>query len=256
LSALQLAVHEDRLHLGRVAARQAADALVKACHDNGSATLVVATGTSQFEVLAELALAEDVPWDAVRIFHLDEYVGLSADHPASFRRFLWDRFIDKLPRAPNAFHEIDGQATDPASECRRLAMLVPATPFDVALIGIGENGHLAFNDPPADFTTVDPYIVVQLDERCRRQQVGEGWFRDLSSVPKEAISMSVNRIMASRLLICSVPDRRKADALKATVEGPVTPDVPASILQEHYNCRLHVDRAATALLRQCDTLSK
>lgn len=255
MSALQLAVHEDRLRLGRVAARQAADALVKACHDNGSATLVVATGTSQFEVLAELALAVDVPWDTVRIFHLDEYVGLSADHPASFRRFLWDRFIDKLPRAPKAFHEIDGQA-DPASECRRLAMLVPATPFDVALIGIGENGHLAFNDPPADFTTVDPYIVVQLDQRCRRQQVGEGWFRELSSVPKEAISMSVNRIMASRLLICSVPDRRKADALKATVEGPVTPDVPASMLQEHYNCRLHVDRAAAALLRQCDTLTK
>ncbi len=256
MSALQLTVHEDRLSLGRIAARQAADALVKACHENGSATLVVATGTSQFEVLAELGLTTDIPWNVVRIFHLDEYVGLGADHPASFRRFLRDRFIDKLPCAPQAFYEIDGQAPDPVSECKRLASLVPATPFDVALIGIGENGHLAFNDPPADFATVAPYIVVQLDERCRRQQVGEGWFRDLRSVPKEAISMSVNRIMASRLLICSVPDRRKADALKATVEGPVTPDVPASILQEHYNCRLHADRAATALLRQCDTLSK
>ena len=256
MTTLQPAVHEDRQSLGQVAARQAADALSKACHDNGSATLVVATGTSQFEVLTALAAAPDIPWEVIQIYHLDEYVGLGADHPASFRRFLWDRFIDKLPRAPQAFHEIDGLATDPAMECSRLATLVPATPFDVALIGIGGNGHLAFNDPPADFSTVAPYIVVQLDERCQRQQVGEGWFRDLSHVPKEAISMSVHRIMASRLLICSVPDRRKADALKATIEGPVTPDVPASILQEHYNCRLHADRAATALLRQCDTLSK
>ena len=256
MSALQLAVHEDRQSLGQVAGRQAADALTKACNDNGSATLVVATGTSQFEVLAALAATPAIPWEVVSIFHLDEYVGLGVDHPASFRRFLRDRFIDKLPRAPRAFHEIDGLAPNPAAECRRLATLVPATPFDVALIGIGENGHLAFNDPPADFSTVAPYIVVKLDERCRRQQVGEGWFSDLSSVPQEAVSMSVHRIMESRLLICSVPDRRKADAVKATVEGQVTSDVPASILQVHSNCRLHVDRAAAALLRQCDTLSK
>lgn len=256
VSTLQLTIHETRLELGRAAARQAADALFTACRDQGSATLVVATGTSQFEVLAELTATEGIPWNAVTIFHLDEYVGLGPEHPASFRRFLRERFLAKLPASPRVFHEIDGRAPDPAAECDRLASLVPATPFDVALIGIGENGHLAFNDPPADFAAEAPYLAVELDERCRRQQVGEGWFPDLGAVPTGAITMSVKRILASRMLICSVPDRRKAEAVKATVEGPVTPALPASILQQHHNCRLHIDREAASLLRQCDTLSK
>jgi len=254
--ALQLTIHKDRTDLGEAAARQAVDALIGTCREAGSATLVVATGTSQFEVLTSLSQASAVPWGSVTIFHLDEYVGLGPEHPASFRRFLLDRFINRLPQPPAAFHQIDGLAADPAAECRRLAGLVPATSFDVALIGIGENAHLAFNDPPADFATPHPYLVVQLDERCRQQQVGEGWFPNLDAVPTEAISMSVRRILASQLLICSVPDQRKADAVKATVEGVVTPDVPASILQEHHNCWLHVDRAAATTLRQCDTMSK
>lgn len=244
---MHVVIHHDRPALGQAAGSQAAAALAAACAARGSATLVVATGSSQFEVLATLAAAPDIPWDRVTIFHLDEYCGLAPDHPASFRRYLRERFVDRLPVRPAAFHELDGLA-DPEVECRRLAGLVPTGAFDVALIGIGENGHLAFNDPPADFTTTAAYIVVALDEACRRQQVGEGWFPDLAAVPTRAISMSVRRILAARLLICSVPDRRKAEAVRAAVEGPLSPDLPASILREHPACTLHLDREAASLL--------
>jgi glucosamine-6-phosphate deaminase len=209
---------------------------------------VVATGSSQFEVLAALLAVPSIPWDRITIFHLDEYVGLPADHPASFRRYLRERFIQQLPARPAAFHEIDGQA-DPRAECRRLAALVPAGEFDLAMIGIGENAHLAFNDPPADFDTTACYLVVGLDEACRRQQVGEGWFPDMAAVPTQAISMSVRRMLAARTLICSVPDRVKAEAVRASIEGPLTPEVPASILRQHPDCRLHLDSHSSALLR-------
>lgn len=252
MTQLHISIHDDRPALGRAAARLAAESLRDVCSRQGAATLVIATGSSQFEVLAELGVAAGIPWDAITIFHLDEYVGLAPDHPASFRRFLHERFIDELPVPPAAFHELDGLA-EPEGECRRLAALVPQGDFDVSLIGIGENGHLAFNDPPADFDTLVPYRVVALDERCRQQQVGEGWFPTLADVPTRAISMSVQRILASRTLVCSVPDRRKAEAVQAAVEGPVTPAVPASILQRHPRCFLHLDRAAAALLRPTNT---
>ena len=213
------------------------------------ATLVVATGTSQLEVLAALAATPGIAWERVEIFHLDEYCGIPADHPASFRRYLRERFFDVLPAKPAAFHWIAADG-DPQAECRRLAGLVPARDFDLVLCGIGENGHLAFNDPPADFEAPEPYLVVPLDEACRRQQVGEGWFPALETVPTQAISMSISRIMAARTILCSVPDERKARAVRETVEGPVTPAAPASILQRHADCRLHLDRAAAALLRQ------
>ena len=245
---MNVTIHADRAALGRQVAADAAAAIRAVCASRGEAEIVVATGSSQFEVLSELAQQPGIPWDRVLVFHLDEYVGLSPDHPASFRRYLRDRFIGRLPCPPRAFHELDGLA-DPVAECRRLAALVPRGDFDLALVGIGENGHLAFNDPPADFDAAEPYIVVELDEACRRQQVGEGWFATLSDVPTRAISMSVRRILASRVIHCSVPDRRKAEAVRAAVEGAVTPDVPASILQRHPDCRLHVDREAAALLR-------
>jgi glucosamine-6-phosphate deaminase len=245
---MKLSTHADRAALGRKVAADAAEAIHRALRDRGRITLVVATGSSQFEVLSELAAQPSIPWERVTIFHLDEYVGLSPGHPASFCRYLRERFVERLPARPAAFHELDGEA-EPQTECRRLAALVPAGPFDVALVGIGENGHLAFNDPPADFETTDPYIVVTLDEPCRRQQVWEGWFATLADVPTRAISMSVHRILASRTIFCSVPDRRKAEAVRAALEGPVTPDVPASILQRHPDCRLHVDREAAALLQ-------
>jgi glucosamine-6-phosphate deaminase len=244
---MQILVHKDRLGMGKAAAAEAAARLIEACARKGSATLVVATGSSQFEVLAALAAADDVPWSRITVYHLDEYVGLGADHPASFRHYLRERFIERLPEPPQAFHEV-GVEADPIDECCRLAALVPLGEFDVAMIGIGENAHLAFNDPPADFETAAPYLVVSLDERCRQQQVGEGWFPSLASVPTQALSMSVRRMLASRTIICSVPDRRKAEAVVAAVEGPITPDVPASILRRHGDCRLHLDREAASLL--------
>lgn len=250
VSGLRLSVCDDRAQLGREAAAIAAEALAAACRRRGAATLVVATGSSQFEVLAALSAAAAIPWPRVTLYHLDEYVGLGPDHPASFCRFLRERFVDRLPARPAAFHELDGLAADPRAECARLAALVPTEPFDVALIGIGENAHLAFNDPPADFETDSPYLVVELDEACRRQQVGEGWFPTLADVPTRAISMSVRRILATRTIVCSVPDRRKAAAVRAALEGPVTRAVPASILQEHDTCHLLLDREAASLLRQ------
>ncbi len=250
MTELQIAIHNHRAALGQAAAQIASDALLAACDRHKAATLVVATGSSQFEVLAALRATPSIPWDRVTIFHLDEYVGLDAGHPASFRRFLHDRFIDCLPTAPAAFHELDGTAADPVAECGRLAALLPAADFDVSLIGIGENAHLAFNDPPADFTSAEPYRVVALDDHCRQQQVGEGWFPSLSAVPTRAISMSVRRILASRLIVCSVPDRRKAEAVLASVEGPITPAVPASILRTHPHCHLLLDRDSASLLQR------
>lgn len=244
---MRIVVHDDRRALGRAAAHDAAESLRHALAARGAATLVVATGASQFDTLAALVAEPGVDWPAVEVFHLDEYVGLPESHPASFRRFLHDRFVSLLPTPPAAFHRIDGGA-DPGAECRRLAGVVPAGAFDVALVGIGENAHLAFNDPPADFTATDPYLVVALDEACRRQQVGEGWFVTLGDVPDRAISMSVQRILAAGRIVCSVPDARKATAVAATVEGPLTPDVPASILRTHADCRLHLDRPAASLL--------
>ncbi|MCE9631250.1 MAG: glucosamine-6-phosphate deaminase [Planctomycetia bacterium] len=245
---MNILIHADRPALGRAAADQAAESLLATCRERGSANLVVATGASQFEVLAALSEMHTIPWEAITVFHLDEYVGLPDSHPASFRLYLRERFVERLPKRPAAFHEINGTA-DPREEVRRLAGLVPAGDFDVALIGIGENAHLAFNDPPADFDSQEPYLVVSLDEGCRRQQVGEGWFPTLADVPTQAISMSVRRILAARTLICSVPDQRKAEAVRASVEGPLTPDVPASILRQHRDCRLHLDRGSAALLR-------
>jgi len=253
VSTMKIAIHDDREALGQAAAQIAAEGLRAACEREGAASLVVATGSSQFEVLAALRAAPAIPWNRVTIFHLDEYVGLDAGHPASFRRFLHDRFIDLLRTVPAAFHELDGMAVDPAAECARLAALVPDADFDVSLIGIGENAHLAFNDPPADFTSEEPYRIVALDDRCRQQQVGEGWFPTLAAVPTHAISMSVRRILASRLIVCSVPDRRKAEAVQAAVEGSITPAVPASILQTHPRCHLLLDRDSASLLRSRGT---
>lgn len=242
-------MHADRGALAAAAGREAVAVLERTLAARGRATLVVATGTSQLEVLAVVAAA-DVAWDRVTIFHLDEYCGIPAGHPASFRRYLRERFLGRLPHPPAAFHAI-GADGPPDAECRRLAELVPAGDFDLVLCGIGENGHLAFNDPPAEFDAPTPYLVVTLDDACRRQQVGEGWFPTLDAVPGTAITMSIPRIMAARTIVCSVPDARKAAAARAAVAGPVTPDVPASILQRHADCRLHLDRAAAALLPGC-----
>lgn len=246
---MNIVIKVDRPQLGDASSRHGADLLRKALAERGEANIIVATGSSQFETLAALAKAPDIRWDRVTGFHLDEYVGLPISHPASFRRYLWERFISQLPLPLKAFHYVNADATDPRSECRRLGAIIRQHPIDVAFIGIGENGHIAFNDPPADFQTDEPYLVVGLDEACRRQQLGEGWFPTLNDVPAKAITMSVRHILASRAIVCTVPDQRKAEAVRNTVEGPITPQVPASALQQHEHCTLFLDQAAASLLR-------
>jgi glucosamine-6-phosphate deaminase len=235
----------DAKDLAHCAATDAAACIRRAVQRRGHARIIVATGTSQFDVLAALIAAEGIDWSKVVGFHLDEYLGLPMTHPASFRRYLKDRLVDRVPF--RAFHYIDGEA-EPEGECRRVGNLVAAGPIDVALIGIGENGHLAFNDPPADFETERPYLVVDLDEACRRQQLGEGWFPTLDHVPRQAISMSIRQIMKSEAIVCSVPDRRKAEAVRSAVEGPVAPQTPASLLRRHPRATVYLDPPSAELL--------
>lgn len=229
------------------AARIGAAAIRDAIGQRGRARIIVATGASQFELLRHLVAAPGIDWSKVTAFHLDEYAGLPITHPASFRAYLRERFLAPLPEKPT-FHEVNGEAADLGAECARLSALVTQAPIDVCFAGVGENGHLAFNDPPADFTTKDAYLAVNLDEACRRQQFGEGWFPTLDAVPTRAISMSVPQMMASRLLILVAPDERKARPVAAALEGPVTPDVPASMMQRHPDCKLFLDEASASLL--------
>lgn len=243
---MRIVVGSDSQEMGRLAATTAADTLRTALQERGEANLILATGASQFEMLQELVKA-DLNWGQITCFHLDEYIGLDDSHPASFRRYLRERFVDQVDGLKE-FHWVSGDNPDSAAECERLGAIIERHPIDLACIGIGENGHLAFNDPPADFETTQPYLVVELDEACRRQQSGEGWFATLADVPTRAISMSVGQIMKSATIVCTVPDERKAKAVQAAVEGAVTPDVPASILNEHANATLFVDTAAAALL--------
>lgn len=247
-SPISLEVLAEAQSCGRRAAAQGGGWVQEALEARGRATVVLATGASQFEMLAALGSLPSVAWERVTFFHLDEYLGLPASHPASFRRYLWERFHSKLPVPPRAFHYLDGEAVDPVAECRRVGALIAEDSVDVAFIGIGENGHLAFNDPPADFEVPDPYIVVTLDEGCRRQQAGEGWFPSLEDVPRRAISMSIRQILRSRHLVVTVPDRRKATAVRDSIEGPITPSVPASILRRHPSCQLFLDVESASLL--------
>jgi glucosamine-6-phosphate deaminase len=180
------------------------------------------------------------------MFHLDEYIGLPITAPASFRKYLKERFIEKVPTL-KSYYLIDGEA-DPNEECARLGSLIRQYPIDMAQVGIGENGHLAFNDPPADFDTEAPYIVVELDEACRRQQFNEGWFTTMEDVPKQAISMSIRQILKSEAILCSVPDERKARAVKDCIELPLSNLYPAGILRTHPNCTLYLDEASASLL--------
>lgn len=244
---MQVVISDSEQELGRRAARDGAALIRRAIDGWGRANIILATGASQFAMLAELVAADRIDWSLVTAFHLDEYVGMSATHPASFCRYLRERFVDRLPQPPAEFHYIDAE-TDPQTECRRVGEILQRHPIDVAFIGIGENGHLAFNDPPADFQTEQPYLVVELDEACRRQQLGEGWFPTLDDVSRQAVSMSIRQIMKSEAVICTVPDRRKAEAVQAAVEGPVTPDVPASILQQHSRATLYLDGESAHLL--------
>jgi len=238
-------VSKNAKEAGKAAGTRAAALIRTAIAEKGEANIILATGDSQVETLSTL-ISEQVDWSRVVMFHLDEYIGLPENSPASFRRYLKERFLSRV--APlKAAHLVNGEV-DPEAECERLSQIIRQHPIDVALVGIGENGHLAFNDPPADFDTEKPYIVVELDEQCRRQQMGEGWFATLNDVPRKAISMSIKQICLSKHIICSVPDERKAEAVKNTLAGPVTNMVPASILQQHPDCQFYLDEASASKL--------
>ena len=244
---MKVIVCDSAEQLGAESANSGARAIEAAIAERGKANIIVATGVSQFATLGALIGEPDIDWTKVTGFHLDEYIGIPTSHPASFRGYLEQRLVDRV--SFREFHYISGEG-EPLAECSRINEIIRRHPIDVAFVGIGENSHLAFNDPPADFATEEPYIVVELDDACRRQQSGEGWFPTFKDVPKRAISMSVRQILRSKTIICCALDDRKAAAVAASVEGPVTPDVPASILQQHPDTLLYLDQSAAANLQR------
>jgi len=246
---MKISIHRTAEELGSTAAAEGAKLISEALRARGMANIIVATGASQIGMLSSLVKA-DVDWSGVTAFHLDEYIGLPFDHPASFRKYLKERFVDQVPL--KEFHYVNGEGDQPEAECRRVGAIIRENPIDVAFIGIGENGHLAFNDPPADFKTHDPYLVVHLDLVCRTQQFNEGWFASVEEVPSTAISMSIRQILESRSIICTVPGQQKAKAVKCALEGPVTLHCPASILQEHPDVRTFLDGESSSLIRGDD----
>jgi glucosamine-6-phosphate deaminase len=243
---VKIEVLKTKSECGAAAADRGADILKQAIAARGRASFIVATGASQFDFLKSLTQKQGIDWVLTTMYHLDEYIGFTADHPASFRRYLKERLVDVVQ--PGAVHFIQGEAADAGAECRRLNDIISQDKIDVAFVGIGENGHLAFNDPPADFDTETPYIIVELDEACRQQQFGEGWFAALEEVPTTAISMSIRQIMKSASIICTVPDARKAGAVKQCFEGEISPMHPASILREHPRSFIYLDEPAASQL--------
>lgn len=238
-------IFDDKIALAQAAAKHAAATLRQALAARGHARIIAATGASQFEFLDALTAHRDIDWPNVELFHLDEYIGLPADHPASFRKFLRERLVAKAGIVQTHFLEVD---SDPEAVAAQVGAELNVAPIDVAFVGIGENGHLAFNDPPADFETEDPYLIVELDEACRRQQAGEGWFPGIAQVPTRAVSMSIRQILKSNEILVIVPDARKAAAVKACFEGEISPLAPASILRRHPQATVFLDRDSSALL--------
>lgn len=236
---MKVTVAKDPAMLGSLAAKEAASIINDAIREKGSARIVLSTGASQFDTLASL-VKENVDWTKVEMFHLDEYVNLPETHPASFRKYLKERFVSLVPL--KAAHFVDGTPEGIAALTEELR----SAPIDLGLIGIGENGHIAFNDPPADFDTNEAYIIVTLDERCRRQQVGEGWFATVDDVPVQAVSMTVREIMRCRKIISCVPYPVKADAVEKTLMNPLTNRVPATMLKEHEYFSLYLDQDSAA----------
>jgi len=243
---MNLSISKNKVQLGALAAKKGASLINEAIKEKGFATIIVATGASQFEML-EALVKETIDWTKVEAFHLDEYIGVPVTHPASFRKYLKERFVDKIGNL-KMFHYIAGDVKDINAELKRLDSLISSKQIDVAFVGVGENGHLAFNDPPADFETEKPYSIVNLDDVCRKQQLGEGWFPSFDDVPKQAISMGIRQIMKSKHIINTIPDTRKAVAVQGSLAGPVTNMCPASILQTHPSCYWFLDVDSAALL--------
>lgn len=242
---MQVKAFSDKKLAAIAAAQQAAKIINEAIAAKGKARIIAATGASQFEFLDELTRIPEIDWSKVEMFHLDEYLDLSESHPASFRKYLRERIIDKT--AIKHFHLLDGERK-PADVIAEVTAEIRKAPIDVAFVGIGENGHLAFNDPPADFETNESYIVVALDEACRRQQLGEGWFNSLEEVPRAALSMTVKQVLKANVIIAMVPDARKAAAVSTCLQGEISPAAPASILRTHPNTTIYLDQHSASLL--------
>ena len=237
---LRVEIFRETKEMGRASASFVAANLDKAIGEKGSASIIIGTGASQFPFLEEFLL-KDLDWTKISLFHLDEYIGISDQHPASFRRFLRERVASKVN--PGNVHYLNGDTVNISAEIRRYEKLLKENPVDVACIGIGENGHIAFNDPGvADFDDPEYLKVVELDNACRKQQVGEGWFPTIDDVPAKAITLTVTAIMDCKVLSCSVPDERKADAVYKTLMGEINTSCPASILRRHNNSALFLDR--------------
>src|SRR6201997_1353257 len=241
-----LKVFDDKVTLGRAAAEQAANAIRRAISERGKARIIAATASSHLEFLDALTKVPGIDWTQVEPFHLDEYIGLPITHPGSFRKMLMAELVNKT--GITHFHLLEGDAPDPSAAVQEVGKQLASAPIDVAFLGIGENGHIAFNDPPADFNTEEPYIIVNLDEACRQQQVGEAWFAGISQVPKQAISMSAKQILKAKEILAVVPDKRKAQAIKACFEGEISPMAPASIIRRHPNATIYLDWDSASLL--------
>ena len=241
-----LRVFKDKTTLGRAAAEQAANAIRRAISERGTARIIAATAASQREFLEALTNAQGIDWTQVEAFHLDEYIGLPITHPGSFRKMLMEQLVSKT--GIKRYHLLEGDAPNPERAVRDVGKELASAPIDIAFLGIGENGHIAFNDPPADFETEEPYIIVSLDQACRQQQVGEAWFADISQVPTRAISMSARQILKAQEILAVVPDRRKAETVKACFEGEISPMAPASILRRHPSATVYLDTNSASLL--------
>lgn len=241
---MEVIISKNKKELGIKAGKYGANLISETIRDKGKANIIVATGASQFEML-EALVKSNIDWSVVTCFHLDEYIELPISHPASFRKYLKERFVDIVN--PLKFHYIntEGNIKD---ECLELEKYINESPIDVAFVGIGENAHLAFNDPPANFEAEDAYLEVYLNEECRIQQYNEGWFSSLDKVPRKAISMSIKQIMKSTHIVCCVPDKRKAISVKKVIEGNVSNLIPASILQNHKNANIFLDELSASLL--------
>ena len=242
---MEIRICKNSEELGKSAAKYVAEVLKACIEEKGSARIVLSTGASQFDTIKALVEEKGIKWECVEMFHLDEYVDLPITHGASFRKYLQERFVDKVG-ALKAVHFVDG-----TKECiSKLTEEIRKEPIDIGLIGIGENGHIAFNDPPADFDTKEAYIIVNLDERCKKQQMGEGWFKTIDDVPKQAVSMTTYQIMQCKRIVSCVPYRVKAEAVENTVKAKETTNlIPATLLKEHNDFILYLDEdSATGII--------
>jgi glucosamine-6-phosphate deaminase len=243
---MEVGIYDSNALLGKGAARDLAQILRRAIADRGEVAIVVATGNSQLSFMEALRSEPEIAWDQVTIFHMDEYLGMPEEHPASFRRFIREKLAE--PLHARQFYGIQGDAGDIDAEMERYGHLLGEHRPVACVLGIGENGHLAFNDPPADFATTRMVQVVTLAESARLQQVGEGHFKTLADVPRQALTLTIPALLAPPHVLGVVPEARKAEAVRRALEGPVTPDCPASILRTRSNVKLYLDRDSASRL--------